>query len=65
MKTFTVDIEGWPEPFVQLLEQVAEHLASKARGNGESVASIDWPRWPGIAPPPEAMRRVEIYKHVR
>ena len=65
MKTLTINVEGWPKAFVEMVERFAEQLGHQVRDKPPAQPPPEWPRWPGIAVPPEALRREEIYKDVR
>jgi len=64
MKTITINVDGWPGPFVEMLERFADQLGRQARGNHPAAPPPAWPQWPGVALPPRELRREEIYKDV-
>ena len=65
MKTRAIDVEGWPKTFVELVERFAEQLGRQVRHKPPAQPPPERPRWPGVAVPPEVLRREEIYKDVR
>ena len=62
MRTREIDVTGLPEPIIRSLEQQVEHhrqrLAKTGAGNGH-VRPL--PQLPGIALPPEQLRRENLY----
>jgi hypothetical protein len=63
MTTRAVDLEGVPESQARAIEEQARYWRGLAAGR-RPVQVRDLPRWPGIAPPPEQLRRREIYDDV-
>lgn len=63
MATRAVDLEGVPEDQARAIEEQVRYwrelTARKRRGQ-----ALDLPQWPGIAPPPDKLRRREIYDDV-
>lgn len=58
-----VDLEGVPEDQARAIEEQARYWRElTARKRRAKVR--DLPRWPGIAPSPEKLRRREIYDDV-
>ena len=55
-----IDVSDLPESVAQQLAAQAEHHRELARRrNGSQVKPL--PQWPGIAVPPERLRREELY----
>lgn len=55
-----IDVSDLPERVAQELAAQAEHHRELARRrNGGQVKPL--PQWPGIAVPPERLRREELY----
>jgi hypothetical protein len=63
MAARTIDLEGVPEDQARAIEEQVRYWRElTARRRPATVR--DLPRWPGIAPPPEKLRRREIYDDV-
>lgn len=64
MKNITINVEDWPESFIGMVEDLAEQINRHVRRDAGHQELDELPRWPGVAPPPEQLRREEIYKDV-
>ncbi len=63
MVTRAVDLEGVPEDQARAIEEQARYWRELAERK-HRIRVRDLPRWPGIAPAPEQLRRREIYDDV-
>jgi hypothetical protein len=54
-----IDVHGWPEGYVKLVESYAEQLRKEAaRRNGAKPAELpELPVWSGISLPPKDVRK--------
>jgi len=64
MKTLTINVEGWPDDLVRLIQTYAKQLEDEVRRNGRQASPEPLPVWPGVAAPPEQLRRRELYRDV-
>jgi type VI protein secretion system component VasF len=62
MKQLTINVDGWPDRMVRMVEQLIDTLAHQLRIKRDDRPPPELPRWPGVALPPEKLRRVEIYR---
>ena len=63
MATRAVDLEGVPDDQARAIEEQARYWRElTARKRAARVRDV--PRWPGIALPPERLRRREIHDDV-
>jgi len=65
MNMLTVNVEGWSKHMVQWIESFVRALGAQQGSNQPKDPSVPLPRWPGVAPQPDQMRRVEIYRDAR
>jgi hypothetical protein len=63
MATRAVDLEGVPENQARAIEEQARYWRELTARKRHATIH-DLPRWPGIAPSPEKLRRREIYDDV-
>lgn len=59
----TIDVHDLPEPLAQILQQVVNTMR-EALHKGKPTQHVELPLWPGVAPPPEQLRREELYRDV-
>lgn len=58
METLRIDVKGWPENYVKLVESYAEQVRRAAERNGEEPRSLpELPVWAGISLPPKDVRK--------
>ena len=65
MKQLTINVDGWPDRMVKMVEQLIDTLAHQLRIKRDDRPPPELPRWAGVALPPEKLRRVEIYRDAR
>jgi len=63
MATRAIDLEGVPEEQARAIEEQARYWREQT-ARKRTAQVHDLPRWPGVAPPPEKLRRREIYDDV-
>ena len=58
METLQIDVKGWPEKYVKLVESYAEQVRRAAERNGEELQGLpELPVWAGISLPPKDVRK--------
>ena len=62
IKQLTINVEGWPERVVQMLEKLIQSFNPQQRDKRPNKVDAQLPLWPGVSVPPEKLRRIEIYK---
>lgn len=58
----TIDVSGLPDAVARALAEQAEYWRRRAKKMPGALREL--PRWPGIAPPPERLRRRYVYEDV-
>ena len=63
MDLLEINVKGWPEKYVRLVENYAEYVRTEAERNGTEAEKTaeelrPLPKWPGKPPEPEDIRRV-------
>lgn len=58
METLRIDVKGWPDNYVKLVESYAAQVRKTAEPNGERSETLpDLPVWAGISLPPKDVRK--------
>ena len=60
MDTLQINVKGWPEKYVKLVENYAEQVQKQLDRNGSQLQKgvlPPLPQWPGTPPAPEEIRR--------
>ena len=65
MKQLTINVDGWPDRMVKMVQDLIQTLSHQLPGKRNVRPTAELPRWPGVSLPPEKLRRVEIYRDAR
>jgi len=65
MKMLTINVDGWPDRVVKMIEHLVQTLSHQLRNKPQNQRTPELPLWPGVSLPPEKLRRVEIYRDAR
>ena len=65
MKMLTINVDGWPDRVVKMIENLVQTLGSQLHNKPCNQQSPELPLWPGVSLPPEKLRRLEIYRDAR
>jgi hypothetical protein len=57
METLQIDVRGWPDSYVKLVETYAEQVRKAVVRNGEEQGLAELPVWAGISLPPKGVRK--------
>jgi hypothetical protein len=57
-----INIDDLPEAIAHALEDTVRHLREQFAKGRQGPAAAQLPYWPGVALPPDALRRDEIYR---
>ncbi|MBI4584719.1 MAG: hypothetical protein HY717_11955 [Planctomycetes bacterium] len=60
METLQINVKGWPDHYVKLIEDYAEQVRKQVDRNGVKLPGElpPLPKWPGIPPVPEEIRHI-------
>ena len=62
MNMLKLNIDGWSQQMVQWVESLVRVLGAQQAPKQPKDPSAQLPRWPGVAPQPEQLKRSEIYR---